>query len=276
MYDDTNLQHITVFDGRQDSAEQQSIDHGELVYFSTRSPTKETPNEDALGIVAVDNQTTVIIVADGMGGMPAGEQASRIIVKTLIAKLQDKQPQQLTRDAILNGIDTASAEIQALKTGAGSTVSVAEISGNHLRTYHAGDSLILLTSSHGNIKYLPMSHSPIGYALECGAIDQVPAMMHNERNLISNYVGSNDMFIHIGPIVELAPQDTVIIASDALSDNLYEQEISEFIRKGALLDSVNEMITACRKNMIETQPDRRCHPDDFTFVCFRQHSTSQT
>ena len=41
-----------------------------------------------------------------------------------------------------------------MKTGAGSTVSVAELSGNKLRTYHAGDSLILLTTNHGSVKYL--------------------------------------------------------------------------------------------------------------------------
>ncbi len=263
---------VTRFDARDEQPEYLTLSNGEAVCFSARSPTKDTPNEDALAVIPVDEQTTVMVVADGMGGMPAGEQAARVIVESIIDACKTKTEQQLIRDVILTGIDQANARILDLKTGSGSTVSVVEISRNHIRTYYAGDSLILLTSSHGTIKHLPMSHSPIGYALECGAIEQTPAMEHTERNLISNYVGSHDMYIHIGPVIELAPQDTLIIASDALSDNLYEQEISDFIRTGTMLESVNEMIRSCRHNMLETMPNRRCHPDDFSFICFRQHS----
>ena len=260
MKNESSKEAITVIEGTDETAKHEQLAHGEVAYFAARSPVKETPNEDALAIIPMANNALVIVVADGMGGMPAAE--------TLLQK-PDEQP---IRDAILTGIDQSNQNIRDLKTGAGSTVSIAEITENYFRSYHAGDSLILLTSSHGNIKYLPMAHSPIGYALECGAIDQVPAMLHNERNLISNYVGSYDMFIHIGPVIELAPQDTVLLATDALSDNLYEQEVSEYIRSGPLLDSVNDMITACRNNMLQVLPDRRCHPDDFTFVCFRQNN----
>ncbi len=266
---DTTVKPIMVIEGLADEASPMAMPHGEVVYFSTRSPLKETPNEDALGVIPVANDATVLVVADGMGGMPAGEQAARIIVETMTDTLAQKPEEQLLRDAIISGIDQSSQNIKDLRNGAGATVSVVEISGNKLRSYHAGDSLILLTSSHGNIKYLTMAHSPIGYALECGAIEQVTAMLHDERNMISNYVGMPEMFIHVGPVIEMAPQDTVIVASDALSDNLYEQEISEFIRKGSLLDSVNDMIEVCSDNMMNIMPDRRCHPDDFSFICFR-------
>lgn len=263
---------ITRFDADDEEVEVISLKHGELACFSDRSPMKDTPNEDALAIIPVDDEITVLAVADGMGGMPVGEQASMIVIESLINALSTAKDEQQTRIAILNGIDEANKNILDLKTGAGTTVSVAEIYQNQLRTYHAGDSLILLTSSHGNIKYQSMPHSPIGYALECGAINQENAMVHQERNIISNYVGSNTMHIHLGPLIELAPQDTIILASDALSDNLYEQEISEFIRKGPLLESVNGMIAECQNNMLKAQPDRRCHPDDFTFICFRQNT----
>ena len=264
-----NLKPVMVVEGLDDQASPIEVPHGDLVYFSNRSPLKHTPNEDALGIIPVADDTTVMVVADGMGGMPDGEQAARIIIETLTETLSQKPDNQLLRDAIISGIDESSQKIKGLRNGAGATVSIVEINGNKLRSYHAGDSLILLTTSHGNIKYLSMAHSPIGYALECGAIEQVPAMNHEERNLISNYVGMQEMFIHIGPVIEMAPQDTVIVSSDALSDNLYEQEISEFIRKGELLDSANEMIEVCNENMLNVMPDRRCHPDDFSFICFR-------
>ncbi len=257
----------TRFNATDEEVDSINLAHSEVAFFSNRSPNKETPNEDSLGVIPVDEETTVLVVADGMGGMPAGELASQIIVKSIIESLKDTNIS--TREAILCGIDNANQSIMDLKSGAGSTVSVAEINGNKLRTYHAGDSLILLTSSHGNIKYQSLSHSPIGYALICGAINAENAMRHPERNLISNYVGCVDMHINMGPIIELAPQDTLILSSDALSDNLYEDEISEHIRKGPLVESINELVTACQKNMIEPLDDRRCHPDDLTLICFR-------
>ncbi len=268
----TKNEPVTRFNAEDDEPEIISLEHGELACFSVRSPVKETPNEDALAIIPVDNETTILVVADGMGGMPAGEQASMVVVESIVYSLEGASSQSQIREAIIDGIDAANKNIQELKSGSGSTVSVAEIYQNQLRTYHVGDSLILLTSSHGNIKYQSMSHSPIGYALECGVIDQHHAMIHRERNLISNYVGAPDMHIQIGPILELAAQDTLILSSDALSDNLYEQEISEFIRKGPLIDGVNEMITVCKQNMLEPLPDRLCHPDDLTFICFRQNT----
>lgn len=258
---------ITRFDARDSEPLSMSINHGEVVCYSDRSPKKETPNEDALAVITVDDETTVLVVADGLGGMPAGEQASKLVVECLIDSLSDKNVH--VREAILNGIDEANKIILDLKTGSGTTVSIAEINNNKLRTYHAGDSLILLTTSHGNIKYQTVSHSPIGYALVCGAIDQERAMRHPERNLISNYVGCNDMHINIGPFIELTSFDTLILSSDALSDNLYEDEICEVIRKGSLVDGVDELIEDCKHNMHESKPDRLCHPDDLTLICFR-------
>jgi PPM family protein phosphatase len=258
---------ITRFDARDEEAQSVSINHGEAIYFSDRSPTKDTPNEDALAIIPVDDETTVLVVADGLGGMAEGELASKLVVENLINSLSDKSIR--IREAILNGIDEANKQLLNLKIDSGTTVSIAEINGNKLRTYHAGDSLILLSTGHGKAKYQALSHSPISYALACGAIDAEKAMSHPERNLISNYVGSNDMHINIGPLIEISNFDTLILSSDAVSDNLYENEICELIREDLLLDGINQLINDCKHNMHEPLPDRRCHPDDLTLISFR-------
>jgi len=258
---------ITRFDARDKEAQVASIQHGEAVYFSDRSPSKDTPNEDSLAIIPVDDETTVLVVADGLGGLAHGEQASKLIVENLIASLKNKNIS--IREAILNGIDKTNKQLLNLNNDSGTTVSVAEIKGNTLRTYHAGDSLILLAAGHGKVKYQALSHSPISYALACGALDIEKAMCHPERNLISNFVGCNDMHINIGPLIELSTFDTLILSSDAVSDNLYDDEICDLLSEESLLEGTNQLINDCKKNMIETLPDRRCHPDDFTLIAFR-------
>jgi PPM family protein phosphatase len=258
---------ITKFDAQDEEAQSVSINHGEAIYFSDRSPTKETANEDSLAIIPIEDDVTVLIVADGLGGMASGEQASKLVIEILIRSLSNIKSS--VREAILDGLDEANKQLVDFKTGSGTTVSIAEINGNKLRTYHAGDSLILLSTGHGKAKYQALSHSPISYALACGAIDAERAMSHPERNLISNFVGCHDMQINIGPLIELSTFDTLILSSDAVSDNLYDDEICEHLRKESLLDGINELISDCRQNMHEQLPDRRCHPDDMTLISFR-------
>ncbi|MEM7027670.1 MAG: protein phosphatase 2C domain-containing protein, partial [Pseudomonadota bacterium] len=162
---------IMLVESMQQKIERIEIANSELVYFSNRSPLKDTPNEDALGIIPVDETTLVLVIADGMGGMPAGEKAAKTIVESLNDFIINKTDQQSLRDTILSGIEHADSVIKGLKNGSGSTVSVVEISENKMRTYHAGDSLVLLTNNDDAIKYVSVPHSPIGFALECGVID---------------------------------------------------------------------------------------------------------
>jgi PPM family protein phosphatase len=258
---------VTRFNGSDKEALSVSLAHGEAVYFSDRCPAKTTPNEDSLAIIPVDDETTVLVVADGLGGMHGGDKASKLLIKTLIDSLSKDIIS--VREAILSGIDKANDKLVAQKKESGTTVSIAEIKGKTLRTYHAGDSLILLSTGHGKEKYQAMSHSPISYAVACGAIDPEKAMCHPERNLISNYVGCSDMHINIGPTIELSKFDTLILASDAVSDNLYEDEICEYISEKSLLDGTKQLIYDCKINMHEPLEDRRCHPDDLTLISFR-------
>ena len=261
------MEAITRFNALDKKAEAVELEHAEAVCFSTRSPTKMTPNEDSLAIIPVDEETTVLVVADGLGGMAAGEKASKLLVNCIIESLSNNVVS--VRESILNGVDNANQQLVDSKQDSGTTVSIAEIKGNKLRTYHAGDSLILLSTGHAKPKYLAMSHSPISYAVACGAIDAEKAMCHPERNLISNYVGCLDMHINIGPLLELSKFDTLILSSDAVSDNLYDDEICDHISNESLLEGTEELIEQCKKNMKEPSPDRVCHPDDFTLITYR-------
>ena len=56
----------------------QELAFGEAVIFSSRSPFKQTVNEDAAAIFEMDKKSGVLVVADGMGGLPNGELASAI------------------------------------------------------------------------------------------------------------------------------------------------------------------------------------------------------
>lgn len=173
------------------------------------------------------------------------------------------------RTAILNGIERANAEVTGLASGAATTVSVMQIEGRRVRPYHVGDSVILVVGQRGKIKHQSIAHGPVGYAVEAGMLDEGEALHHDERNVVSNVVGSPDMRIEVGPSLCLAARDTVLLASDGLSDNMYPEEIVERIRKGPLEAAAERLSRLCNRRMTQPTPRQPSKADDLTFILFR-------
>lgn len=251
---------------------------GTAAVFTNRSPQKETPNEDVAALWPASNGRGVLAVADGLGGHAGGERASRLAVEEIQKSLQnalassDEQssPDQL-RSAILNGIESANQSVRQLGTGAATTLALVEIQGRTIRPYHVGDSVILLTGQRGKLKMQTISHSPIGYAVESGLMQEEDAIHHESRHVISNVIGSEQMRIEMGPPIEMAARDTLVLASDGLLDNLLPAEIVEFVRSGPLDLSVASMVAEARRRMANQDGSAPCKPDDLTVIAYRPH-----
>jgi serine/threonine protein phosphatase PrpC len=236
--------------------------------FSTRCPGKATPCEDYAALIPYDEQSGVLVVADGMGGQPGGDQAARLTVREIARGVTAANGADL-REVILNGFERANQRVCGMTAGAATTLAVVEIQGRTARPYHVGDSMILVVGQRGKIKLEAVSHSPVGYAVEAGFLDREEAMLHADRHLISNMIGSQDMHITIGPTLTLADRDTLVVASDGLSDNLHLHEIVERIRKGTLERAADALRTEAMERMDQPTDGRPSKPDDLTFVIFR-------
>ncbi len=244
---------------------------GHAVVYTSRAPDKDTPNEDCAALIAVGEQAGVLIVADGLGGLPAGEQASRLAVDTLVGSIGEAARQgQSLREAILNGIEQANRTVMGRGGGGATTLALVEIDGTVIRSYHIGDSMILVTGQRGRIKQQTVSHSPVGYAVESGLIDEDEAVHHEERHVVSNVIGFADMRIELGPHLKLAQRDTLILASDGLFDNFYVEEIVERSRKGALPACADELARSAQQRMRAPASGLPSKPDDMTFILFRR------
>lgn len=239
---------------------------GHTACFTHHSPDKER-NEDAVAVVPTGAHAGVLVVADGLGGQPRGDDAARTVVETMTEIAVN--PEESLREAILHAIDQANNRIQEAGYGGGATLAVLEIEDNHIRPYHIGDAFIIVMGQRGRIKFQNIAHSPMGYAVESGLMDEIDAVHHHERNLVSNFVGTTDMYIDIGPRIELAPRDTVVIASDGLSDNLYVEEIIEAVRTGPLDTAATRLRDKAIARMTADGSELPSHPDDLSFCLFR-------
>ncbi len=246
---------------------------GQVSIFSDRCPDKTTPNEDAVALIPCGDDSGVLAVADGLGGVPAGDKAASLALNEIRQAVEaiDKN-QMLLRTAILNGIENANQRVQQLAVGAATTLAAVEINGDTIRPYHVGDSLILLVGNRGKIKLQTVPHSPVGYGIEAGLLDEDEAMHHEDRHLVSNVIGGASMRIEIGPVIPLRARDSLLLASDGLADNLQIGEIVERIRKGPMLPAARKMVADARQRMLGEKSGQPSKPDDLSFVLFRRRS----
>lgn len=248
-----------------------AVPGGTAFVFSARSPVKESDNEDSAAVIPIDGRRTVIAVADGVGGQPQGEAASQLSLEILVSTLEGVNPNiESLRPAILDALEQASSEIQALGVGAGTTIAIAEIDGDIVRPYHVGDSMILLVGQRGKVRHITSPHSPVGYAVKAGMICPVAAMHHHERHLVSNLLGISQMWIDVGSPVRMQPRDTLLLASDGLFDNLHEDEIIELVRKGSAEEAVGRLAESARRRMLQPGSSEPSKPDDLTFLLYRR------
>lgn len=251
--------------------EAHAVPGGQAAVYSAGCPGGSGPNQDAAALIPFDAGSSVLIVADGVGGAPAGEQAARIAVETVWTGLAEAaRAGGSLRPALLDAIESANQAVSGLGGGAATTLAAVEVSAQAVRPYHVGDSLILVVGQGGRIKLQTVSHSPVGFAVEAGVLDEAEAMHHEQRHLVSNVLGAPDMRVEVGSALELAPRDTVLLASDGLADNLRTGEIVERLRRGPLWEALARLAADSRSRMEGPAGGEPCKPDDLTCVAYRR------
>ena len=247
-----------------------SIASGATAIFTACCPDKQTPNEDAAALITCGPESGVLAIADGFGGQPAGEQAARLSLQALADSVDRTfAAGGALRSGVLDGFESANDAVTALGIGAATTLAVLEIDNGRVRSYHVGDSTVLIVGQRGRLRLQTVSHSPIGYAVEAGWLEENEALHHEDLHIVSNMVGSPEMRIEIGPSLRLRPRDTVLLGSDGLFDNLPTPEIVELVRKGPIIEAAQLLSAECHRRMRNPDGGQPSKPDDLTFILYR-------
>jgi serine/threonine protein phosphatase PrpC len=193
-------------------------------------------------------------------------------VRTLsevLVRRADEAPQ--LRPAILDAMEEANEAVLEIARGAATTLVIAEIVGGRLRSYHVGDSELIAVGQRGRVKRRIVPHSPTGFAVEAGLMDEDEAVQHDQRHVLFNVIGAEDMRVEISGMIKLAVRDTVLLASDGLVDNLFADEIIEIIRVGRLGAVADALVDKALSRMRLDGSNQPSKPDDLTIVLFRPH-----
>ena len=250
------------------------MEGGRCLACCLRSPLKkgEEPCEDALMLFDAGPLGVFVALADGAGGHQSGRAASGLVLDTVGEALIARAAQAesgFTAPAF-EALETANQRVRELGVGAATTFAAASIRDLQVRTLHVGDSEVVLMGQRGAIRLQTVSHSPVGYAREAGLLDEEEALLHEDRHIVSNMVGADDMRVEIAGATPIAPRDTLLLASDGLFDNLYLGEIVEICRKGPLERAADQLEQRARDRMSGAEPGMPGKADDLSFILYRR------
>lgn len=246
--------------------------HASAVFFSTPAFDKTTGNEDAAGFWELGEHVHLLAVADGMGGGPGGAEAAAIAVEAVGRFASNADPKANLRSGIVDAFEAANERVLEKAIGSGTTLVVVEVTGDRARAYHAGDSGAILVGQRGRIHFDTMPHSPTGYAVASGMLEQDDVHHHDERHLLSNCIGSREMRVEVGAPIRMAARDTLLLGTDGILDNIQRTELIDLIRVGPLHVRAAELQIRIRETMAGSDAELPAHPDDATALLFRRTS----
>lgn len=244
---------------------------GKAEVRTAKSPDRDSPNQDSAAVIVFKDGRVLLAVADGVGGSRAGREASNLLVRKLAEHVGARENHESARAPILDALEEANQCLQRDLAGAATTLALVELADGLARPYHVGDSELLIVGQRGRVKLQTVSHSPTGFAVEAGIMNEHEAIHHDERHIISNVVGAPDMRIEMGTAIELAAYDTLLLATDGLFDNLLSSEIIETIRKGPLHLAADRLFAKARQRMTREDARGPSKPDDLSLILYRRN-----
>jgi protein phosphatase len=192
-----------------------------------------------------DESGHLFVVADGMGGHQAGEQASALAVNAIegfvlntlkwFLHLKGAEGQTVLQE-FHTALQQADARVieEARRHpelwGMGTTLTMAYNLNRDLFIAHVGDSRCYLFQG-GELHQLTHDHTLVQELVERGHLQPKEAAEHRLRHVITNVVGSTELGVRPEVHkVKLEPGDVMLLCSDGLNEMLSDEEIAATLR----------------------------------------------
>ncbi len=191
---------------------------------------------DLENLELVNNKGVLAVVADGMGGLSLGEEASRVAVQTFLREFTLKDPHEPVVHCLERALMIANTSVFDLayhdgrELDIGTTLIAAVVFKDEMHWISVGDSRIY-HFRQGRLTQLTRDHIYMNQLMEDasnGKITRSEAENHPEGSFLTSYLGLPEL-----PEIDrsnvpliLASGDAVLLCSDGLYNTLSEREIS--------------------------------------------------
>ena len=224
-------------------------------------------NQDAYNIVEFGHDRALMIVCDGMGGAESGNVASSMAAEAFVAEVRRSQRLALSvervKQILLGALELANkavyehAKLGDEYSGMGTTLVAAFLLKNTAVVINVGDSRAYHFSAQG-VHQVTRDHSIVELMVQRGELTPEQAKTYPGKNLITRAVGTEpevegDLYVQ-----ELHKDDSLLLCSDGLSNEMDDQEILFEVVHGMKKSTCCERLLSIAKN--------RGAPDNVTVV----------
>lgn len=203
----------------------------------------------------------LLVVADGMGGMNAGEVASEIAINTI---RQFFSPDKITTQVLESkvGIETfmkkaiieADSNIKKAARenpehkGMGTTIVIAWLLDSKLYVAWCGDSRAYLFNTKNGIRQISKDHSYVQTLVDKGQITREDAFDYPDSNIITRCLGDSSQKARpdiIANPIDVCNGDIILLCTDGLSGMIRDHEIEQILAESS------EDLSVCSDKLIE-------------------------
>lgn len=182
-----------------------------FIFASAQTIGAHTTQEDSLGTWADGQNRVLLVVADGLGGLPKGDLASKAAVDTFLEKARLNFPP--TPKAINNLMHEVNQAV--IKTGGATTLCAAIIDQSELTVVNIGDSRAYLWQEQ-KLRQITIDHR-----------------LFPGSNILTRCLGTQaqaraDLFPE-----KLKAGDLLLLCTDGLTDVLSDEEVAKTLRVGS-------------------------------------------
>jgi len=218
-------------------------------------------NEDSFGFWQSENeddrlvQGLIAAVADGVGGLSAGEIASKMAIDialgTFSSSALGQKPNQIL-DQIFReaNLDIYNFGLESELKQMATTLSACILRGKEAFIGHVGDTRVYLVRGN-QIKQLTSDHTYVEMQVKLGLISKEDAMESELRSVLTRTLGQN-------PIVQvdfvksaLMNRDCIVLCSDGLHGSLMDHEIADAVIKMSPKEACDYLINTAENRGAE-------------------------
>lgn len=198
-------------------------------------------------VVSIKQEGLFALVADGMGGMTGGREASETVIASLRSAFDGMNREEDLALQLKDAVKQAGEQVyEKLRERGGSTVIACLFYQEHLYYASVGDSSLFLLRD-GELTQLNRAQNSLQreYARTVcrGSMDPAPARESSEQEALTHYVGMSwldDVDFFRRPL-KLLPGDLILACSDGVSGYLSPAELHSCLTSGTPRDICSQL-----------------------------------
>jgi serine/threonine protein phosphatase PrpC len=231
---------------------------------------RRAEQQDAFGFAGFDQAYflahggVLAVLADGMGGMSNGREASRSAVQCMLASYREKRPDESIPGVLMRGLAAANTAVYDLACSSdgegnvGTTLVAAAVRGEQLFWVAAGDSrLYLYRGADGSLTQCTQDHNygnELLLQVAAGELSRDEVESHPDREALTSFLGMAEIpkvDCNLQPL-PLAPGDRLLLCSDGIYSVLSEAEMKQLLATDAQ-PAADALIAAVNAKAMQTQ-----------------------